>query len=162
MKYPKPRSRDHPNYPLKNALEDAVAGQLQRHYDPEKKRPITQSYEKYTLSYVLPVSSYKPDFVLPNGIILEVKGFFEPTDRVKHLLIKEQHPKLDIRFIFTNAKARLNPRSKTTYAEWCRKNGFLCAEKRIPEEWLHEPATKDRKNAVVRSLKRREEKEEQH
>lgn len=157
MKYPKPRSREHPQFPLKNPLEDTVAEQIQRAYDPQKKRPIDHCYEKYTLPYVLPASTYKPDFVLPNGIILEVKGFFEAADRTKHLLVKQQYPDLDIRFIFTNSKARLNSTSKTTYADWCRKNDFLYADKRVPQEWLAEPPTKERKNAVVRELKRRKE-----
>ena len=36
---------------------------------------------------------YTPDFVLPNGIIIETKGRFTVADRRKHLLIKKQHPK---------------------------------------------------------------------
>ena len=157
MKYPRPRSREHPNFPLKNPLEDAVAEQIRKRYDPQKKRPLDHCYEKYTVSYEVPHGVYKPDFVLPNGIILEVKGFFEPADRTKHLLIKEQYPDLDIRFIFTNSKTRLNPTSKTSYADWCRKNGFLYADRRVPEAWLSEPSEKGRKNAVVRDLKRRKE-----
>ena len=43
---------------------------------------------------------YKPDFVLNNGIIIEAKGWFKARDRVKHLLIQEQYPELDIRFCF--------------------------------------------------------------
>lgn len=157
MKYPKPRSREHPNFPLKNPLEDSVAEQIQRACDPEKKRPLDHCYEKYTVSYEIPPGTYKPDFVLPNGIILETKGFFEASDRTKHLLIKEQYPELDIRFIFTNSKSRLTPTGKTTYADWCRKNGFPYADRRVPGSWLAEPSEKARKNAVVRNLKRRKE-----
>jgi hypothetical protein len=51
-------------------------------------------------------------------------------------LIKEQYPKLDIRFLFSNHKAKINKRSKTTYGMWCEKYGFLYATKHIPKEWL--------------------------
>ena len=47
---------------------------------------------------------YTPDFVLPNGVIIETKGLFTPSDRRKHILIQKQHPELDIRFIFTASK----------------------------------------------------------
>ena len=39
-------------------------------------------------------------FRLDNGIIIETKGAFNSADRKKHKLIKEQHPELDIRFMF--------------------------------------------------------------
>jgi hypothetical protein len=52
------------------------------------------------------------------------------------LLIKEQHPELDIRFVFSNSKTRISKQSKTTYADWCRTKGFQFADKKIPQEWL--------------------------
>ena len=51
--------------------------------------------------------TYTPDFVLNNGIIIETKGMFTAADRRKHLAIKKQHPKLDIRFVFENSKRKL-------------------------------------------------------
>jgi hypothetical protein len=102
-------------------------------------------YETLRIQYEVPARStwYRPDFILPNGILLEVKGLFEASDRVKHLLIKEQHPELDIRFVFGNAKNKLSKASKTTYAAWCEKYGFLYADKYIPRSWLHEPTHPD-------------------
>ena len=82
--------------------------------------------------------TYTPDFVLPNGIIIETKGLFTVADRRKHLCIQKQHPKLDIRFVFTNSKRKLVKGSKTTYATWCDKNKFLCYDRIIPEPWLKE------------------------
>lgn len=98
-------------------------------------------YETLRIQYEVPakLTWYRPDFILPNGILLEVKGYFEASDRVKHLLIKEQHPELDIRFLFGNAKTKLSKKSKTTYAAWCEKYGFLYADKYIPDSWLAEP-----------------------
>ncbi len=64
------------------------------------------------------------------------KGFFDFADRQKHLLVKEQNPDIDIRFLFVNANNKLNKSSKTTYGAWCDKHKILWAEKRIPNEWL--------------------------
>jgi Autographiviridae endonuclease I len=86
--------------------------------------------------------SYKPDFVVANGILIEAKGLFSAADRTKHLLVRQQHPTYDIRFVFQNANAKLSKKSKTTYAMWCEHNGFLYAHKTIPAEWLVEKATK--------------------
>jgi hypothetical protein len=96
------------------------------------------------VKYEIPASShtYTPDFVLPNGIIVETKGKFEPSDRAKHLLIKQQHPELDIRFVFQRPSDKIRKGSKTTYADWCNKNGFRYAFKLIPKEWIDEPSRK--------------------
>jgi hypothetical protein len=83
--------------------------------------------------YITPATPHKycPDFRLPNGIYIETKGRFETADRKKHLLIKEQHPELDIRFVFTRSKSTISKTSKTTYACGVRRtdsftliNGF--------------------------------------
>ena len=70
------------------------------------------------------------------GIFIETKGRFLASDRAKHLLIKEQHPDLDIRFVFTNPNQKLYKGSRTTYGQWCKKYGFKYAKKDIPSEWL--------------------------
>ena len=81
---------------------------------------------------------YTPDFVLPNGIIIETKGLFTVEDRRKHICIKKQHPKLDIRFVFTSSKRKIKKGSKTSYGDWCEKNKFLYHDRVIPEPWLKE------------------------
>lgn len=102
-------------------------------------RGIDGQYEQNVIEFIKPVTKhkYRPDFRLPNGIFVETKGRFLAADRKKHLLIKEQHPELDIRFLFQNSKAKISKTSKTTYAIWCEKNGFLYADKDIPEEWFN-------------------------
>ena len=82
--------------------------------------------------------TYTPDFVLSNGIIIETKGMFTAADRRKHIAVKRQHPKLDIRFVFENSRRKLNKGAKNTYATWCEKNSFLYADRVIPEDWLKE------------------------
>ena len=103
-------------------------------------------FEAAKIEYLKPArtAKYTPDFLLPNGIIIESKGRFVTADRQKHLLIQKQHPDLDIRFVFSNSRSRISKQSKTTYAMWCEKHGFLYADKLIPEEWLDAPKTKGR------------------
>lgn len=95
-------------------------------------------YEPLKIPYQRKVSHYTPDFLLPNGIFIETKGRFIAQDRTKHRLIKEQHPLVDIRFVFTNAKQKISKGSKTTYADWCDKFGFKYSEGSIPAEWFNE------------------------
>jgi hypothetical protein len=118
-------------YGFRSGLEERIAEQL-------TKAGVKYTYEEMKLKYIKPASShtYTPDFVLPNGIIVETKGRFLLGDRQKHLWVKEQHPDLDIRFVFSNSKAKISKTSKTTYGSWCEKHGFVYADKTIPKEWL--------------------------
>jgi hypothetical protein len=120
-------------YGFRSGLEERVAEQLDQ-------LGVSYTYEKVKLKYIKPASShvYTPDFQLPNGIIVETKGRFLAPDRQKHLLVKKHNPDLDIRFVFSNSNARISKASKTTYAMWCRKNGYKFADKTIPEEWINE------------------------
>lgn len=100
-------------------------------------------YETDKIKYVWPerTASYTPDFKLPKEggfFYVETKGRWTVDDRQKHLLIKEQHPDIDIRFVFSNQNAKLYKGSPTTYAQWCEKFGFAYANKTIPKEWLEE------------------------
>ena len=81
---------------------------------------------------------YTPDFILPNGIIIEAKGLFTPDDRRKHKEIKKQHSNLEIRFIFENSKRKIAKNSKTTYADWCDKLNIKWADKLMPLDWAQE------------------------
>lgn len=118
---------------FRSGLEETVAGDL-------TKRGVPFTFEKLKLRYTYPAKdhTYTPDFVLPNGIVVETKGRFLPADRQKHLLVKQQHPKLDIRFVFSRSASPISKGSKTTYADWCRKFGFQFADKLIPPSWTKE------------------------
>lgn len=120
-------------YGFRSGLEERIAEQLD-------KAGIEYTYEKLKLNYIKPASThvYTPDFVLANGIIVETKGRFLPADRQKHILVKRHNPTLDIRFVFSNSKAKISKASRTTYADWCIKNGFKFADKEIPKEWINE------------------------
>jgi hypothetical protein len=118
---------------FRSGLEERVSEQL-------AFLNILDCYEIKKIPFVQPAKNrnYTPDFWLPNGIIVETKGVFTVQDRQKHLLIKEQYPNLDLRFVFSNSKNKLRKGSKTTYADWCNKYGFIFADQLIPEEWVNE------------------------
>ena len=112
----------------------------------EKTISLFLSDNKYTFDYEtikiewedLCYRTYTPDFILHNGIIVETKGRFVVSDRRKHFAIQKQHPKLDIRFVFTNSKAKLQKGAKSTYGQWCEKYKFKYSDRVIPEVWLKE------------------------
>lgn len=118
----------------RSGLEEKVAAQLEA-------LEVPVEYEAYTLRYEKPakVSRYTPDFVLPNGIIIETKGRFVTADRQKHLHVKAAHPQLEVRFVFSNPNSKIGKKSETTYAMWCDKHGFQYAAKLIPPVWVNEP-----------------------
>jgi len=116
----------------RSKFEETVAKKLE-------EANVEYSYEAVKILYKLSeVRKYTPDFILPNGIVIETKGRFVAADRKKHLLIKEQCPDVDIRFVFQNPNVKLSKASKTSYAQWCDKNGFKWAAKEIPQEWIDE------------------------
>lgn len=119
----------------RSGLEEKIAQEL-------ASLGVSVSYESKdaVITYKKPESTHKyhPDWVLPNGIIVESKGRFLTADRQKHLLIKKQFPKYDIRFVFSRSKTPISKGSKTTYADWCIKNDFIFADKSIPLAWIAE------------------------
>ena len=96
------------------------------------------SYETLDINYQIS-STYKPDFILDNGICIETKGFFSKEDRRKHIAIKTQRPELDIRFCFQNSKTKLSRGKRSlTYGAWATKHGFLWSHGSIPRDWYEQ------------------------
>lgn len=121
---------------FRSGLEATIADQLRA-----TGTPVV--FEEFHIPWQLSKScKYTPDFVLPNGIIIESKGRFVTQDRQKHIFIREQHPELNIRFVFSRSASRISKTSQTTYAKWCSTKGFQFADKTIPLSWLNEPANK--------------------
>lgn len=119
-------------YGFRSGLEEFIAESL-------ADKNVAYTYEETKLQYIKPEKrhTYTPDFYLPKQkIFIETKGMFTTADRQKMRLIKEQYPDHDIRFVFSNSRARISKKSKTTYGMWCEKYGFLYADKSIPEDWL--------------------------
>ncbi len=119
----------------RSGLEVAIAASLRSAKVSFKEEKDIEAIP-YTNSKV---KKYHPDFELPNGIIIEGKGWFKTADRTKHLCIKYQHPNRDIRFVFSNPNAKIGKKSNTTYVMWCEKHGFKWAKGVVPQEWINEP-----------------------
>ena len=128
--------RRHLKRTYRSGLEEEAAAFL-------KSRQKKVEYEKLKIEWEdLKYRTYTPDFELDNGIIIETKGIFSPADRRKHLEIQRQHPKLDIRFVFSNAKSKLYKGAKSRYCDWCDQKGFKWAHRIIPEGWLIEKGSR--------------------
>lgn len=97
-------------------------------------RKVKFEYETLQVPYILN-GTYNPDFIFPNGVIVEAKGLLDRDSKRKMMAVKKQHPELDIRFCFMVADKKV-PGSKQTHGEWATKNGFLWCEREIPQEWL--------------------------
>ena len=126
---------------FRSGLEERIAQEL-------LETGVAFTYEDQVIEYLRPakIARYTPDFNIPEEysqtgkpLTIESKGRFLTADRQKHLLIKKQHPDRDIRFVFSRSKERISKKSKTTYADWCEKHGFLYADVSIPKAWLKEP-----------------------
>ena len=119
----------------KSSLEQAVALSLEA-------QGVSVLYETEVVDYEVPATKhkYKPDFLLPNGIRIEAKGYFTAEDRKKMKLVKQANPFMDIRFVFGRASNKLNKDSPTTYAMWAESHGFPWAEKEVPRAWIQEPS----------------------
>ncbi len=97
---------------------------------------VTYEYETTKIAYQI-AHNYQPDFILPNGIILECKGYWDSDDRRKIKNVKEQNPDVDVRMVFQSPYNTISKRSKTTYAKWCERHDIpWCTFHEIPIDWL--------------------------
>ena len=114
---------------FRSGLEEKVAdllGELGVKYD----------YESTKVPYVIQ-HTYTPDFVLPNGVYLECKGYWDADDRRKIKAVKTLNPDLDLRMVFQAPYNTISKKSKTTYAQYCeRLNIPWTSYHNIPLEWL--------------------------
>jgi hypothetical protein len=134
--------RRHQKRAYRSGLEQEAAAFL-------KTRQKKVEYEKLKIEWEdLKYRTYTPDFELDNGIIIETKGIFSAADRRKHVEIQRQHPTLDIRFVFSNANAKLYKGAKSRYCDWCEQKGFKWAHRVIPEEWLKEKGSRMKEQRV--------------
>jgi hypothetical protein len=128
---------------FRSGLEEKLANAI-------RAAGIKVYFEVLKLPYIRPESrhNYTPDFILPNGIVIESKGLLTTEDKQKMKLVKAQHPNLDIRMVFQNANARIAKQSKTTYAKWAESQRFPWAHRDIPDEWLREKANPESLEAL--------------
>ena len=125
--YDKLKNKKQPKF--RSKLEEKVANLLEG-------LGVTYEYESEKLAYTIQ-HTYTPDFVLPNYVYLETKGYWDPADRRKVLAVKRDNPDIDIRMVFQSPYNTISKKSKTTYAKWCDKHGIpWSAYHEIPLEWL--------------------------
>ena len=114
---------------FRSGLEEKIAGLL-------TELGVSFEYESTKIPYTIQ-HHYHPDFVLPNHVYLEAKGYWEPSDRRKVLAVKRDNPDVDIRMVFQSPYNTISKKSKTTYAQWCTKHDIpWTAYHEIPLEWL--------------------------
>jgi hypothetical protein len=114
---------------FRSGLEEKVADLLEG-------LGVSYQYESEKLSYTIE-HNYTPDFLLPNYVYLETKGYWDAADRRKVLAVKRANPDIDLRMVFQSPFNKISKKSKTTYAQWCdRHNIPWTAYHDIPLEWL--------------------------
>lgn len=120
------------------------SGSERKCFDFLCQRGVAYEYEHMKFPYVI-TKTYLPDFYLPEyDFYIEVKGRFTSQDRSKHLFIREQHPELDIRFMFDNPNSKLYKGSSATYGDWANKHNYLFCKttEGIPKEWFRNVSRK--------------------
>jgi hypothetical protein len=94
------------------------------------------TYESQSFDLLIP-RSYTPDFFLDNGVVLEVKGYFDAEDRRLIKLFREQHPDVDLRMVLQKPHQKLTKTGRMTYATWCERYSVpWCEGSLIPKSWL--------------------------
>ena len=97
---------------------------------------VTYEYESTRVPYTIQ-HHYSPDFILPNHVLLETKGYWDAADRRKIKAVKKDNPDLDLRMVFQAPFNKISKKSKTTYAMWCDKHDIPWTSfHNIPIEWL--------------------------
>ena len=97
---------------------------------------VTYEYESTRVPYTIQ-HHYCPDFILPNHVLLETKGYWDAADRRKIKAVKKDNPDLDLRMVFQAPFNKISKKSKTTYAMWCDKHDIPWTSfHNIPLEWL--------------------------
>ena len=73
---------------------------------------VKYEYESTKVPYVIQ-HNYTPDFILPNGVWLEAKGYWDSKDRKKIKSVIEQNPDIDLRMVFQAPFNTIPKKSKT-------------------------------------------------
>ncbi len=108
-----------------------------------KEFEVDYGYEVTKIPYVVPESkhNYIVDWTILNGVLIETKGYLSDyAERRKYVLLKEQHPGLDLRFVFDNEN-KLCGGTKMTHAAWATKYGFKYCSIKDTEQinsWIKE------------------------
>ena len=113
----------------KSGLEEQVAKLLEG-------LGVSYEYESCKVPYTIQ-HHYHPDFILPNHVHLETKGYWSAPARRKIAAVKRDNPELDLRMVFQSPYNKISKGSKTTYAKWCEKHDIPWTHfHNIPIDWL--------------------------
>ena len=114
-----------------------------------KEFDVVYDYEVTKIPYTIPESNhnYTVDWTFINGLLVETKGYLsDHKERYKYVLLKQQHPDLDLRFVFDNPN-KLCGGTKMTHAKWAEKYGFAYCSIRDVEQikqWIKDGKTPNR------------------
>ena len=115
------------------------------------KRGIKFEFEPYKITYYIAKKghckncgskevaerhSYTPDFKI-GEMLIETKGRLTSSNRTKMMAVKENNPRLDIRFIFMYDNFLTKAKTKR-YSDWCEKEGFKYDFMKISKDWVAE------------------------
>lgn len=128
----------------RSGAEEKLAAWLTEHNVKFEYETLILTYEKKVnkglckgcgAKTVVKLATYKPDFILENGVIIEYKGRLTATDRAKLLAVRRSNPERDLRLLF-GSDNKLAKNSTKRYSEWCRSNGIDYAIGVPPAGWL--------------------------
>ncbi len=111
----------------RSGLEDQVEDAL-------REQGFSPEYEKESFPYILH-RKYKPDFKI-GDVHIEVKGWWQSSDRQKFLSVVINNPDLKIFVALQRPHQTLSKKSKTTYGQWATKNGIAWCPIPIPKEFM--------------------------
>ena len=111
-----------------------------------KEFDVAYDYEVTKIPYTIPESNhnYTVDWTFINGLLVETKGYLsDHKERYKYVLLKQQHPDLDLRFVFDNPN-KLCGGTKMTHAKWAEKYNFpYCSIRDVEQikQWIKDGKT---------------------
>lgn len=130
----------------RSGAEETLAAWLTEHNVGFTYESLILKYEKPVRSglcktcdgkKVVKIATYKPDFVLENGEIIEYKGRLTAADRTKLIAVARSNPELRLKLIF-GSDNKLAKNNKKRYSEWATEHGFDYAIGSPPRRWLRE------------------------
>jgi hypothetical protein len=122
----------------KEAFEHGFRSNFEYMFSKElKKRKLKADYEPDKIKYEQPavIRTYCPDWKIKENVYIETKGIFSAADRKKLLNVQRCNPNITVYMLFMSARNTLSRTSKTTYGDWCDKNGVVWADIRNTKKW---------------------------
>ena len=119
----------------RTARKEAVANGFRSKFEFDFSKKLKSmkkkvEYETDKIIYTQPeqTKTYIPDWKIFDKTYIETKGIFSSQDRKKILAVIRDNPDIKLYILFQNSKLTLSKKSKTTYGEWCTKNGIIWAD----------------------------------